>query len=48
MVNLSDEVCVMCGREINVDYFKDYEIGDDGEIWCIACFERESDTGEIY
>ncbi|WP_156914237.1 hypothetical protein [Paucisalibacillus globulus] len=40
--------CVMCKKEINVDYFKDYEFDDDGEMWCASCFEQESDTGEVY
>lgn len=40
--------CVDCGKEINIDYFKDYDTDDYGEFWCISCAERESDIGEIY
>lgn len=40
--------CVMCNKEIDLFKHEDYEYGYDGEVWCISCCERESDTGETY
>ncbi|WP_165602798.1 hypothetical protein [Lederbergia galactosidilytica] len=42
------EKCTMCEGYINPHFPNDFEIGEDEEFYCIPCFERESDTGEIY
>lgn len=42
--------CVDCGKELTnedrVNY--DYEYDEDEKVWCMACYERESDGGNIY
>jgi hypothetical protein len=38
----------MCGKEINLNNEKEYEYDNEGLIWCDPCFQKESDTGEVY
>jgi hypothetical protein len=47
-LTLNQGNCVMCNKTINLWNHNTFEYGDEGEIWCDECSQRESDTGEVY
>lgn len=43
---LIDKQCCFCKKDLSDADESKYERDNDGFIWCIPCFDRESDTGE--
>ena len=44
---MDKDTCVMCRKKINLFENESYEYDEEEGVWCIGCYQIESDTGEI-